>query len=81
MDSNTVNIEQTPTTLVVRDYHPSRGTKLFGGVITSIAGGRILLSVAVFGLSGLAVLLLPGTGVISEGVVGHVGRHIVDRHG
>jgi hypothetical protein len=69
MDTNTVIIEQTPTTLVVHHHYPSPNTKLFGGLITSIAGGRILLSVATLCLSGLAVIMLPGTGLIEEGVV------------
>jgi hypothetical protein len=69
MDTNTVIIEQTPTTLVVREYYPHPNANLFGGLITSIAGGRILLSVATLCLSGLAVIILPGTGLIEEGVV------------
>jgi hypothetical protein len=73
MCSNSVIIEQTPTTLVVRNHYQSLRTKLFGGVITSIAGGRILLSVVTLSLSGLAVIMLPGTGLIAEGVVGMVG--------
>jgi hypothetical protein len=71
--SNTVRIEQTSTTLVVRNYYPFPNTKRFVGIITSIPGGRVLLSVAAFGLSGLAVLLLPGTGIISKGAVGMLG--------
>jgi hypothetical protein len=71
--SKTVRIEQTPTTLVVRNYYPFPNTKRFVGIITSIAGGKVLLSVAAFGLSGLAVLLLPGTGIISAGTVGMLG--------
>jgi hypothetical protein len=71
--SNTVIIEQTPTALVVREYYPSPSTKLFGSLITSIAGGRILLSVATLSLSGLAVIMLPGTGLIAEGVESTLG--------
>jgi len=73
MDSKNVIIEQTPATLVVRDYHPPPGTKLLGGIITLNAGGRVLLSVLAFGLIGLAVFQLPRTGVIAEGIVGMLG--------